>query len=80
LWLLRQPADSIWRTQHIALYLVANVALTLIVASLVFRFVEQPAIRLGHRIAARLERRHASAQGNTFTARTTPIEAKPATG
>ena len=82
IWLLRQPADSIWRTQHIAAYLVANFALTLIVASVVFRFVEQPTIRLGHRIAARLERRkRASASGGTtFAARAAPIEAKPATG
>jgi peptidoglycan/LPS O-acetylase OafA/YrhL len=56
LWLIRQPLDSLWRTQHLAVYLVATLLLTLAVASLVFRFVERPAIRLGHRIAARRER------------------------
>jgi peptidoglycan/LPS O-acetylase OafA/YrhL len=57
LWLMQQPGDSPWRTQHLAVYLVANLVLTLIAASLVFRFVERPAIRLGHRLATRYEQR-----------------------
>ena len=56
-WLMAQPADSAWRTQHLAVYLGLNVALTLVVASLVFRFVERPMIRLGHRLATRYEAR-----------------------
>jgi len=57
MWLMRQPVGSPWRTQHLAVYLVINLALTLVAASLIFRFVERPAIRLGHRIAARREGR-----------------------
>ena len=38
-------------------YLAATVALTLIVASLVYTYVEAPAIRLGHRLANAWERR-----------------------
>jgi peptidoglycan/LPS O-acetylase OafA/YrhL len=79
LWLMRQPVDSVWRTQHIAPYLVANVVLTLIVASLVFRFVEQPAIRLGHRLAARLEGRGVTKPDATPARNAAPIEPKPAT-
>jgi len=78
MWLLRQPVDSIWRTQHIVPYLAANVVLTLIVASLVFRFVEQPAIRYGHRIAARIERGRASATDAPFIRSAAPVEPKPA--
>lgn len=55
--LVRQPAGSAWRTQSLGVYLAVNLALTLIVATLVFRFVEQPAIRWGHRLAARYERK-----------------------
>jgi peptidoglycan/LPS O-acetylase OafA/YrhL len=57
LWLMEQPVASAWRTQHLAVYLVANVLLTLCAASLVFRFVERPMIRIGHRLAERVERR-----------------------
>jgi peptidoglycan/LPS O-acetylase OafA/YrhL len=56
LWLLRQPAASLWRTQHLAVYLAVVTALTLGAATLAYRFVEAPAIRLGHRLAARRER------------------------
>jgi peptidoglycan/LPS O-acetylase OafA/YrhL len=58
-WLMHQPAGSAWRTQHLAVYLVANLVLTLIAASLVFRFVERPMIRLGHRLATLYEQRAA---------------------
>ena len=57
MWLLLQPAASAWRTQHLSIYLAANLVMTLLAASLVFRFVEQPAIRLGHRLAVRREGR-----------------------
>ena len=57
LWLLTQPTGSTWRTQHLAVYLIVNLALTLAAAALVFRFVERPMIRLGHRLAARYEQR-----------------------
>ncbi len=60
LWLVRQPVDSAWRTQNLAVYLLANLVATLAVAALVFRFVERPAIRLGHRLASRREARAAS--------------------
>lgn len=56
LWLLRQPVASAWRTQHLAVYLAAVTALTLCAAAFAYRFVEAPAIRLGHRLAARRER------------------------
>ena len=56
IWLLSHPVGSAWRTQHLAVYLAANLVLTLAAASLVFRFVERPMIRLGHRLATRYER------------------------
>jgi peptidoglycan/LPS O-acetylase OafA/YrhL len=71
--LLRQPVDSPWRTQHLAVYLVVVAALTLCAASLAFRFVEAPAIRLGHRLAARRERAVSRNSGAM------PGEAEPAT-
>jgi peptidoglycan/LPS O-acetylase OafA/YrhL len=63
LWLMGQPVDSAWRTQHLAVYLVANLVLTLATATLVFRFVERPMIRLGHRLAERYEQRAARSRG-----------------
>jgi peptidoglycan/LPS O-acetylase OafA/YrhL len=51
-WLLRQPAVSPWRTQPIWIYTAVGVAATLLVAGLVYRFVEKPGIRIGHRLAA----------------------------
>ncbi len=56
LWLLRQPVASPWRAQPLAAYLAVVTALTLCAAALAYRFVEAPAIRLGHRLAARRER------------------------
>ncbi|HEV7490547.1 MAG TPA: acyltransferase [Rhodanobacteraceae bacterium] len=64
IWLMQQPATSIWRTQHVMVYLGVNLLLTLMVASLVFRLVERPAIRLGHRIASRYEQRPSRAVAN----------------
>jgi len=57
-WLLRrQPAGSAWRTQHIGVYAALGVAATLVVASVVYRYVEKPGIRLGHRLAERWQQR-----------------------
>lgn len=56
-WLLRQPADSWWRTQHLGVYLLVNAVLTILLADVVYRWVEAPCIRLGHRWArARAQR------------------------
>jgi peptidoglycan/LPS O-acetylase OafA/YrhL len=59
---MRQPAGSAWRTQHVGVYLGVNLVLTLLVASIVFRFVEQPAIRIGHRLARSREAKVARAK------------------
>jgi peptidoglycan/LPS O-acetylase OafA/YrhL len=50
-WLQRQPAGSAWRAQHLGTYLLANVVITVALATLVYRFVERPGIELGHRAA-----------------------------
>lgn len=52
-WLVRQPADSWWRAQHLGAYLALSVAITLVVAACVHRLVERPGIRFGHWLAAR---------------------------
>ena len=56
LWLVSLPVASPWRAQPLAVYLAVVTALTLCAAALAYRFVEAPAIRLGHRLAARRER------------------------
>ena len=56
-WLLRQPAESAWRTQHLAAYTAVGVAAVLVVASLSYRLVEKPGIRLGHRLATAWQQR-----------------------
>jgi peptidoglycan/LPS O-acetylase OafA/YrhL len=57
-WLLRRtPEGSPLRTQHVGVYTAIGVAATLVVASLVYRFVEKPGIRLGHRLAERWQQR-----------------------
>lgn len=50
-WLMNQPPASWWRTQHLGVYLLINASLTIVVAALVYRYVEKPGIRLGHRCA-----------------------------
>ena len=77
LWLMLQPVDSSWRTQHLAVYLVANLVLTLIAASLVFRFVEQPAIRLGHRLATRYEQNASRKRPDIVAAASSGIAGQP---
>jgi peptidoglycan/LPS O-acetylase OafA/YrhL len=57
-WLLhRTPAGSPWRTRHVGVYTAIGIAATLVVASVVYRFVEKPGIRLGHRLAERWQQR-----------------------
>jgi len=57
-WLLRRtPEGSPLRTQHIGVYTAIGVAATLVVATFVYRFVEKPGIRLGHRLAERWQQR-----------------------
>jgi peptidoglycan/LPS O-acetylase OafA/YrhL len=57
-WLLRRtPAGSPLRTQHVGVYTAVGVAAVLLVASVVYRFVEKPGIRLGHRLAERWQQR-----------------------
>ncbi len=52
LWLLQQlPADAWWKTRHLGFYLGLNALLTVLVASLVYRCVERPAIDYGKRVA-----------------------------
>lgn len=80
LWLMQQPVDSIWRTQHLAVYLVANLVLTVIAASLVFRFVERPAIRFGHYLASRYENRASRAPVNVARQSGSDIAAETAPG
>lgn len=58
LWLLqRLPQDSWWRTRHLLVYLVANLLLTVAFATLVYRWVERPGMRLGRSLARAVQRR-----------------------
>jgi len=57
LWLLsRLPMDSWWRTQHLAVYVGINAAITILVATAVYLFVEKPCINLGRRLAESVTR------------------------
>lgn len=58
-WLLQQPPDSWWRMQHLGVYLLVNAVLTILLADAVYRFVEAPCIRSGHRWASKRVRRAA---------------------
>lgn len=52
LWcLLRLPAESTLRAQHLGVYIVANMAITVVLATLVHRWVERPGMQLGRRVA-----------------------------
>jgi peptidoglycan/LPS O-acetylase OafA/YrhL len=68
-WLLRQPVDSAWRTQHLGVYMAVVLCATVAVASVVYVVVERPFIRLGHRLALRLQGAGASSPGNEGEAR-----------
>lgn len=61
-WVTRQPLDSAWRNQHLAIWLVVVLLPTLLVAELAYRFVERPGMRFGQRWATRLQRRGADMQ------------------
>ncbi|HEY6894999.1 MAG TPA: acyltransferase [Rhodanobacteraceae bacterium] len=57
-WLLRRtPEGSPWRTQHVGVYTAVGLAAVLLVASVVYRLVEKPGIRLGHRLAGLWQQR-----------------------
>lgn len=58
-WLSRPSTAPWWRSQHLAVYLLVNACITVALATLAFRFVEKPGIRLGHRWARRWEERRA---------------------
>jgi peptidoglycan/LPS O-acetylase OafA/YrhL len=77
-WLMRRPVDSPWRTQHLAAYLLAVLVLTLAAATLAYRYVEAPAIRLGHRLAARVERARVPVRSDTHAERSASGVAEPA--
>lgn len=54
LWLLlRMELDSWWRTRHLGVYVAINMALSVGVAALTYRWVEKPAIALGRRLSTR---------------------------
>ena len=78
LGLIREPADSPWRAQHAGIWLAVTIALTLVVASLVYKYVEAPAIRLGHRLANAWERRALRTRVVPATPTASIVPAKPA--
>lgn len=54
LWLLmRLPVSSWWRSQHLAAYVVANMLVTIVLATVTYRWIEQPGIAMGRRLARR---------------------------
>ena len=72
-WLLKQPAGSTWRTQHLGVYAAVGLAAVLVIASLSYRLVERPGIRLGHRLATTWQERvlrHRGAGQDTAAAST----------
>jgi peptidoglycan/LPS O-acetylase OafA/YrhL len=54
LWGIQRTAPgSAWRTQHLAAYVLASTALSIVIAACAYRWVEKPAIALGRRLAGR---------------------------
>lgn len=51
--LMMMRPDSWWRTQHLITYLVINIVLTIALSALTYRWIEQPAIAMGRRLARR---------------------------
>jgi peptidoglycan/LPS O-acetylase OafA/YrhL len=52
LWILmRAEVASWWRTRHLAAYVLANMILTVLLAGLTYRWIEQPAIAFGRRLS-----------------------------
>jgi len=59
LWgLMRLPADSPLRAQHLGVYILVNALITIALATLVYRWVERPGMELGRRCARAWVRRH----------------------
>ena len=58
-WLLKQPESSWWRAHALGTYAAAATLVALAVADLVYRCVERPGIRIGHRLATRWANRSA---------------------
>jgi peptidoglycan/LPS O-acetylase OafA/YrhL len=56
--LLRAPADSVLRAQHLGVYILFVAVLTIALATLVYRWVERPGMELGRRCARAWVRRH----------------------
>lgn len=62
LWLLvKLPPSSWWRNQHLAAYVAANMLVTIALAGATYRWIEQPGIAMGRRLARRWFRRPAVA-------------------
>lgn len=72
-WLLRQPPGSWWRSQHLSIYLLINTVLTIALADLVYRLIEKPSIRLGHRYAHKWALRAKLHAGGVDLATTTSV-------
>lgn len=72
-WLLRQPPGSWWRSQHLGVYLLINTVLTIALADLVYRLVEKPSIRLGHRYADKWALRTKLRVGGAHPSKTTSV-------
>ncbi|MEP7044348.1 MAG: acyltransferase [Dokdonella sp.] len=54
LWtLLRTEVSSFWRTRHLATYVLANIAITIVLSALSYRWVEKPAIAMGRSLSRR---------------------------
>ena len=58
-WLLKQPENSWWRAHALGTYAAVATLIALAIADLVYRFVERPGIRIGHRLATRWAMRSA---------------------
>jgi len=56
--LLRVPADSVLRAQHLGVYILVVALFTIALATLVYRWVERPGMELGRRCARAWVRRH----------------------
>jgi peptidoglycan/LPS O-acetylase OafA/YrhL len=54
LWALkRTEVTSFWRTRHLATYLLLNMALTIALSAVTYRWIEQPAIAMGRSLSRR---------------------------
>ena len=54
LWLvMKTNPNSFWRTRHVATYVIVNTAITIVLASFAYRWVEKPAIEMGRALSLR---------------------------